>query len=330
MPGDEQVVRLPIAGRVLLAALCGAAMAGAVAAAEARLTVEADVATVGDRIGATLRLDMETGETFEPSPLGSELGPFSVEGGAWSAPSDEEDGRTWVWTGELVAFRTGALEIPSIELSVEGSDGPSSVSTEPRSVTIESVLTDEDLAVEQPEIADLKPAASIAPRYGPLWAALGGLLLLLAAAAVLWWLHRRYAARLAAVPAPTDPFQRTPPHVWIYAELKKLLGRKLAEQGQVDRFYAELARILKIYLGGRYRVDLLEHTTEEVPERLRQAGAAAVDEVTRLLDECDRVKFARHRPESTSWREAVEQVYRIVDSTKPAGEADHGVQRGAA
>ena len=41
----------------------------------------------------------------------------------------------------------------------------------------------------------------------------------------------------------------------------------------MDHFYSELSRILKRYLSGRFRVPLMEETTEEVPPRLVEAGA---------------------------------------------------------
>ena len=185
--------------------------------------------------------------------------------------------------------------------------------------------------VEQPEIADLKPPASMRAELGPLWTGLAIVAALLAAAAVYWWMHRRYAARLAAAEVPDDPFHRTPPHVWVYGELQKLLEKRLPEQGEVDRFYAELGRILKRYLGGRFRVDLLEHTTAEVPGRLRQAGGAEpmIQKSREILAACDAVKFAGVRPDPEQCRLDVEKVYEIVDATKPR-EVREDAARGAA
>ena len=83
---------------------------------------------------------------------------------------------------------------------------------------------------------------------------------------------------------------------------------------QVELLYDELARILKTYLGGRYRIDLLERTTLEAVPELREAGTPdrAIAAVRQVLEECDLVKFAGRRPEVSAWRPVVEKVYEIV------------------
>jgi hypothetical protein len=184
-------------------------------------------------------------------------------------------------------------------------------------VEIRSVLA-EGPADEPPQIADIKSPASVPPDYRTLWVALVLVGLLLAVSGVVWWLNRRFAGRLAAVPAPTDPFHREPPHVWVYRELQRLLDRRWAEQGRVDEFYAEVGRIVKTYLAGRYRVDLLERTTEEVRDLLARAGAPgdAAEHAHGILADCDLVKFARLRPAPAASRTVVETVYALVDATR--------------
>jgi hypothetical protein len=86
-----------------------------------------------------------------------------------------------------------------------------------------------------------------------------------------------------------------------------------------------------MYLGGRYRVDLMEKTTAEVSDGLRGAGAPreATGGAREILESADRVKFAAERPAPPECREAVEAVYRIVDATRPAEERGDA-ERGAA
>jgi hypothetical protein len=287
-------------------------------------------ATVGDRLYVRVVVTVGPEARLEPPQLGPALGPFSVVEGAWSGPESVAQGRSWTWTGSVVSYRTGELELPALRIAVEHESGEQSqAASEPVPIRIVSVLDPENAGAEGSQIADLKPPAGLDPDYGPLLTAVAILAALLLGSGVLWWLHRRYAARLAAVPAPDDPFHRTPPHEWVYAELQKLLERRLAEQGQVTLFFAELSRILKRYLGGRYRVELMEHTTAEVPPRLRQAGARgeAAEAVAEVLGRCDMVKFAKQLPGSDECRAVIEETYRIVDATKPK---PSGAEAGAA
>jgi hypothetical protein len=301
---------------------------------EASVAVHVDVdpveATVGDRLRMQLEVDLPPATRFVPPQVGPALGPFAVVEGSWSGPEAVEGGERWTWTGVLVTFRPGEVQLPAVRIVVEDEAGRQHATrSEPVGITVLSVLEEDDPGGAAEEISDLKPPASLPPDYGPLVAAVGILALLLLGAAVFWWLHRRYAARLAAVPAPDDPFHRTPPTEWVYAELQKLLERRLAERGQVTAFFAELAAILKRYLGGRYRIELMERTTAEVPDRLRQVGTppGAIEAVRELLARCDMVKFAKEVPPSEACRSAIEAAYRIVDATKPRAAA---TERGAA
>jgi hypothetical protein len=317
----------------ILAAFAAVSVAAQEPEAGVRVTVTPQEVEIGDPLELELAVTLPEGVRLEPETIGPELGPFHVTRGAWSGPRREEGAETWVWRGTLVAFETGQLELPAVNVTTVGPrDEETTWASEPRKVNVLSVLEEEDLAGEPPEISDLKPPASLPARLGPLWTALAVLLGLLGLSGLLWWLQRRYRDRFAKVPVADDPFHRTPPHVWIYAELQRLLEQRLAEQGQVDRFYAELARLLKRYLGGRFRVELMEHTTAEVPRMLEQAGATreTIRRVGELLLESDGVKFARALPDPSAWRNAVERVYRIVDTTKPREAEQAPAEEGAA
>ena len=314
---------------LLLAAVPGALPALAAPPA-ARFEVRADGAKVGDRLPARLVVELPASASFEPPDLGSSLGKFSVFSGAWSGPVSTDAGLSWEWTGTLAAFETGALEVPALTLRAQTAEGPIELATEPLALTVSSVLEAPDAAADS--LADIKPPLSLPREYAALLIGLGIFVALLGASLLLWWLQRRYAARLAAAAVPDDPFHRESPHEWVYRELQRLLDRRLPEQGRVDEFYAELSLILKRYLEGRYRVDLLEHTTSEVGRRLAQAGTphAMVDAATQALDRADRVKFARERPGADAWRLEIEALYDLVDKTKPVEIREPAADRGAA
>jgi hypothetical protein len=327
MIGKDAALRAALAAPLaLLAALAlvprAAAQDEPVPRVRAELSVEPRQATVGATLDATLVVELADEVALDPPRIGPELGPFVVRGGDWSGPQAVADGgRRWVWRGQIAAYRTGELELPPITVRVQAPGAePIVVATEPLVVSVQSVLAEGE---PDADIADLKSPVSVEPDYGPLVAGALLLLVLLAVASLLWWAQRHFAARLAAVPAPVDPFRRLPPHEWVYAELQKLLERRLAEQGRIEEFFDDLSRIVKRYLGGRYRVELMERTTGELSGDLARAGApqAVIPVVVELLVGCDRVKFARELPPPEACREAIEQAYRVVDATRPVEQA---------
>ncbi len=296
----------------------------------ARLEVTPREATVGDPLEATLTVELPTGTRLERRDLGPELGRFHVLAGMWEGPREGPELDVWVWRGRIAAYETGALEVPPIELGVVSRAGSSTLRTESVPVSIRSVLSPE--AEAEPKLADLKPPVSLPPDYTALRRALLVLAGLLGAAGLLWWGGRRLAGRLAAVPPELDPFRRLPPHEWAYAELKRLLEGRRSGSGDVAALFEGLSHVIKMYLGARFRVRLLERTTAEVAPALQQAGVGEphLGEVRRLLELCDRVKFARERPADSDCREAIETAYRVVDGTRPVEETEPARERGAA
>jgi len=286
-------------------------------AASASLTVDPVKAHIGDALAARLTVTADPGEIVDVTPLDVSFGPAQVLSGGWepAVPGTA----TRVWSGAIAVYQLGAATVPPLVVSVAKGGTQESVSTEPVSLVIEGTIPAATTGEKAPDLIDLKPPASIPPDYDPLKRALLAFSALVAAAAAAWWLWRRYAAKLAAISAPVDPFRKLPPHVWVYEELEKLLARRLAEEGRTGLFYDELTRIVKQYLEGRYRVDLLERTTSEVPNALQHAGAPAdAGFLSRaLLEAGDRVKFARVDAGPADCRGAVEEAYRLVDLTKP-------------
>lgn len=302
---------------IVVLVLAASAALGQAAPPRMELDVQPREATIGDPIAVRVEVFLEPGTGFVPPDLGERFGEdLEVLDGSWSGPAEKDDGVEWTWSGRVAAYRVGKVEVPALRLEVKAGDGVRELSSSPISVEIRSVLPPEET---RPEPADLKAPVSLPPAYGPLWLALGILALLLGTAWAGWRFYRRFLDRLAAVPQAEDPFGRMPPHEWVYAALQELLGRGWAEQGKVDLFHEELARILKRYLSARYRVDLIEHTTGEASHLLAVAGAPE-DVATRtrdLLRACDRVKFARAAPDVAECRGIVEVAYGIVDATRP-------------
>lgn len=308
-----------VAAAILAIGLIGGRVSAAGPAAE--VAIRPLEAGLGDPIEMRLVVRLPAGAEFERAPVGLSLGPFEVLSGSWG-PASEPDGTgaRWTWSGSIAAYTLGVQELPAIPFTATIDGKPSPFASEPVRVTIRSALPPS--GEKPPDLADLKAPASIPPDWRPLRSALAALAACLLAAGIAFWAYRRYAARFAAVPAATDPFRRLPPHEWAYEELRRLLERRVAEGEDAAAFYAEISRIIKQYLSGRYRVDLLDKTTEEVPASLRQAGVAReiLEPVRALLEVADRVKFARESADAAARRRGVDEAYRLVDRTKPVPE----------
>ena len=288
-------------------------------------------ATIGDPLDLTLTVTLPPDARLLPQPFGPQLGSFSVLEGEWEMPGEDGPGQR-VWRGKVAAYETGNLELPGLVVRVESEGETTSARSPSLQVTIVSVLPPDGTGSEPLEIAELKGPASMKAQHRALWIAGLILLVVLLISLLAWWLARRYGDRLAARPVPQDLFHRVPPHVWIYGELKRLLESRLADQGEIEQFFTELSWILKHYLSGRYRLELMERTTSELAPLLREAGAPAGPsrQACSLLERSDLVKFARQIPRPEECRAAVEQTYRIVDATRVTDEPERVPGKGAA
>lgn len=313
-----------LAALVLL--LAPGAPAEEVRGLSARLSVASSSVTLAVPFEATIEVALPAGFRVAGETVGPVLGDVSVLDGGWEAAPAGEGATTRRWKGRLAAFRLGEVTIPTVRVSVLAPDGgAAAVGTEAVPLTVAGAIEAAPEAAEAPEIADLKPAAVVPADYVPLGRALLALLALAAVALLAWWGGRRWAGRFAKVEVDPDPFHRIPPDAWAFAALRALLDRRLPEEGREDLFHEELARIVRRYLSGRYRVDLMERTTLEIGPALRQAGVdpEAAAETLALLERTDLAKFARALSGVEGCRKAVEEAYGIVDRTRNRAQEPH-------
>src|SRR5690606_17727701 len=208
-------------------------------------------------------------------------------------PEPTGDGLRKTFRIVLQHFEVGQATIPSFPLTYVDAEGAvHTVQIPARTFTVESLLANEDdpqRRDEDPPISREYPdtlAETIA------WSVLATLLVAL----VAWLVVRRLRARNRSVPAPPP----IPPHELAVEALEELERGELLAQGQVQRYYVELTEIAKGYLEGRFGVDALDRTTDEIRRALLKDGQRLAplspDAVVEFLQQCDLVKFARLAP----------------------------------
>ena len=300
--------RLPAAG--LLVASIVAHMGAQADPPELRTAVDPVVITVGDPVRLVVMVDHDAGsEVVWPDPL--ELDPFELLAIRSLEPVPEG---TRVLSGAeltVTAFELGELALPVFEVEViDAAGGAVTLSTDATVVSVESVGRDEG-----GDIRDIRGPLAIPFSAVTLVPWLVGLALLGAAA---YGLYRRYHRRLRPeVLAPVVPPR--PAHEVAYESLAALEASGLLELGEVKTYHIRVSDIMRVYVEGRFGLEAMEMTTAEVLDGLRRAGAQSgvVADFRRLLDRCDLVKFAKHRPDALACRDLLPLGRRLVDVTKP-------------
>jgi hypothetical protein len=267
-----------------------------------------------------------------PSVL--DLSPLHLVGVTESEPEATGEGLRKTFTITLQHFEVGESTVPSFSLTYVTSDGQvHSVDVPETPFVVASLLANENEPERKPEDppVSLEYPNELAEIVA--WSILGTLL----AALLAWVIGRRLWGREKIVPAPPP----IPPHELALAALHELESGELVEKGRFADYYLQLTEIAKGYLEGRFGVEALDRTTEEIrlellrdPERLEPLS---VDEVVRFLQGCDLVKFARFRPDADEATEALGWVREMVERTmspevrrEASGKADQPVSGGRA
>ncbi len=143
------------------------------------------------------------------------------------------------------------------------------------------------------------------------WAVLAAVVAALAL--VAWRMLRRTREVLAPEPIKTP---------WQIAKerLALLQTRQLPQQGKFDAYYVDLSSILRYYIEGRFQLHAPERTTPEfLAETVGHRYFSPQQEVflSRFLRLCDRVKFARFRPDLEEMARSFDEVAHFVEDTIP-------------
>ena len=120
----------------------------------------------------------------------------------------------------------------------------------------------------------------------------------------------------------TDLFKPAPPvpaHIVALGALERLRGEQLWQNDKHKLYYSKLSEILRSYLAGRFGVEAMEMTTDEIISALKQLDAdqKAKMDILSLLRDADLVKFAKAIPEAEQNEQAYEKALYFVESTKP-------------
>jgi hypothetical protein len=136
-----------------------------------------------------------------------------------------------------------------------------------------------------------------------------------AAFAIFFYLKKRKSKEKQPEPE-FDP--EIPPHVFALEALRNLEKEKLWQNDQVKKYHIRLTEIIRIYIQRRFDIPALEMTTDEILERMSQAGISSDlnGKLRQLLTLGDLAKFAKFRPLPEENSLSMTNAYDFVESTK--------------
>lgn len=276
-----------------------------------RLTPEPS--SIGDRL--TLEVTAAYPSGFRVNlPMGLDFAPLHLVSVDEGEPESTGQGLRKVFKVHLQHFAVGEARTPSFPLTYVAPDGRvETVKVPPHAFTVASLLANEadpKRQLEDPPISLEYPA-----ERAELVIYASALALVLGFLAALLWRRLRRAVAVVVGPPPV------PPHERALGALAELEGSQLLEIGLYADYYVQLTEITKAYLEGRFGVEALDRTTDELRQALIREGARIAPlqpaEVIAFLQECDLVKFARFAPEIEAARGDLARVRTIVEQTRP-------------
>lgn len=216
----------------------------------------------------------------------------------------------------ITSFDSGSYQLPELKIAISDGSKTDTVLSKPLTLAVNNLPKDK--AVK--DIYDIK-----APIEEPItlkevapWA-FGGILFVALIFLLFVYLKRRRENR------PFSFLQKhvDPPHVVALRELEKIEKEKLYLSENHKYYYTRLIDTLRVYIEGRYSVNAMEQTTDEILTGLKQVGFPVDEQYTQLhetLTLADLVKFAKFTPFVSDNENSLKFAFNFVEKTKPVEE----------
>ncbi|RPH32545.1 MAG: hypothetical protein EHM93_08695 [Bacteroidales bacterium] len=221
----------------------------------------------------------------------------------------------------ITSFDSGSYQLPELRIAVSDGIKTDTVLSKPLTLVVNTIPRDKavkDIMDIKPPIEEPLTIKEVAP-----WA-FGGLLFAALIFLLIIYLKRRRENR------PFSFLQKhvDPPHVIALRELEKIKEEKLYISENHKYYYTRLIDTLRIYIEGRYEVNAMEQTTDEILFGLKGVGFP-VDEQYKQLQEtlilADLVKFAKYTPFVSDNENSLKVAFDFVEKTKPIEEVKETV-----
>lgn len=270
----------------------------------------------------------QVGDKIEIKIITKHPGNFSVK---WPAPDLKQsklelldsiiktdttkNGKEIIYTQNLhvTAFDSGEFYFPSLAFTFTKKNDTTKyiINTDSVRLQINTLAVDTTQAIKP-----IKPPVEIPYTLKELlpWI-LGGLGTVAAIALYIWYLRKRKKkpSEIAPVIPPKPAYEKA------HEALEKLKEEQAWKMQETKIYYTLLSDIIRRYIGRRWEVETMEHTTDEIIEEAKKAGIERniLTGLQVILNEADLVKFAKAKPDEEFRYNNLLQAENFIENTRP-------------
>ena len=208
-------------------------------------------------------------------------------------------------TTPFAFFDTGLQTIPPQEFILTSSEDSVKIYSDSLQVTINSILPADSVALK-----DIKPPVSLTLGFWDI--ALPILIIGIIILAII--LITRSRKGLPIIPEKKK--KKLSAHVIALKKIEQLKLQDYITKGDIKRYYVEISWICREYLENRYHKLFLEMTGFEIRQSLKNLNVEKRMEINSILQECDRVKFAKYIPPIHDAEKILDDLVNVIYATK--------------
>ncbi|HYX06724.1 MAG TPA: hypothetical protein VE912_08315 [Bacteroidales bacterium] len=212
----------------------------------------------------------------------------------------------------ITSFDSGRHTIPALPFTVSINGNTDTAYTSPVELMVHTMPVDTTKVIK-----DVKAPLAAPLTLAELWPYILGAVIL---ALVIWFIIRVIRQRKKKEPIMARRKPAEPAHVIALRELENLAAEKLWQNGKVKEYYIKLTTIIRYYIEGRFSINALERTSDEILDSFLSTGLLPDDIISQLrelLQEADLVKFAKASPLPKENEENIKRGIAFVEKTKP-------------
>lgn len=212
----------------------------------------------------------------------------------------------------VTAFDSGYFAIAPFEF-IRNGDTTHPLLTEPLLLEVHTIPTDTSIA----KIKDIKPPFDEPfdwKWYLPYFYWGFGILAIIIITIFIF--KRYFKNKPAPVLQPETP--KVPPHITALELLEKIKESAVWKEGKNKEYYSAIADTIRFYIEGRFRINALELTSDEVLSIFKNqvVDQNSKDKLKQILTISDLVKFAKNTPIEAEHLLTLNNAFDFVNTTK--------------